>query len=160
MAFKLADKRSLKLSNMSLPISNNRAASAGSAYYTPKREKKLGESAVAMPDSEISQLLALTATGAAALYLYTAARQLLRLEKREDTLPKAVLIPGLHRYNLGERELWVLQGGLHYLLAHGRFKRCYCYSKTHANTIDCHFPISGDLAFGGNAHARDRAPHD
>jgi ABC-type uncharacterized transport system permease subunit len=80
---------------MSLPISNNRAASAGSAYYTPKREKKLGESAVAMPDSEISQLLALTATGAAALYLYAAARQLLRLEKREDTLPKAVLIPGL-----------------------------------------------------------------
>ena len=48
-----------------------------------------------MPESDVSQLLALTATGAAALYLYTAVRQLLRLEKREETLSKAVLIPGL-----------------------------------------------------------------
>ena len=48
-----------------------------------------------MPDSDVSQLLALIATGAAALYLYTAVRQLLRLEKREDTLSKAVLVPGL-----------------------------------------------------------------
>ena len=48
-----------------------------------------------MPDSDVSQLLALMATGAAALYLYTAVRQLLRLEKREETLSKAVLVPGL-----------------------------------------------------------------
>ena len=49
----------------------------------------------AMPYSDVSQLLALMATGAAALYLYTAVRQLLRLEKREETLSKAVLVPGL-----------------------------------------------------------------
>ena len=48
-----------------------------------------------MPDSDVSQLLALMAPGAAALYLYTAVRQLLRLEKREETLSKAVLVPGL-----------------------------------------------------------------
>ena len=48
-----------------------------------------------MPESDVSQLLALAATGAAALYLYTAVRQLLRLEKREETLSKVVLVPGL-----------------------------------------------------------------
>ena len=35
------------------------------------------------------------ATGAAALYLYTAVSQLLRLEKREESLSKAILIPAL-----------------------------------------------------------------
>ena len=48
-----------------------------------------------MPESDMSQFLAVMATGAAALYLYTAVSQLLRLEKREESLSKAILIPAL-----------------------------------------------------------------
>jgi len=48
-----------------------------------------------MADSEPSVLLAGIATTAAALYLYTAVRQLLRLEHKDESLPKMILIPGL-----------------------------------------------------------------
>ena len=42
-----------------------------------------------------SQVLAVAATLAAALYLYTAGQQLLRLERREEKLPRAILIPAI-----------------------------------------------------------------
>ena len=48
-----------------------------------------------MADSEPTVLLAGIATMAAALYLYTAVRQLLRLEHKDESLPKMILIPGI-----------------------------------------------------------------
>ena len=42
-----------------------------------------------------SQVLAVVATLAAALYLYTAVQQLLRLERREEKLPSAILFPAI-----------------------------------------------------------------
>ena len=50
-----------------------------------------------MANSEPTVLLAGIATTAAALYLYTAVRQLLRLEHKDESLPKMILIPGLVR---------------------------------------------------------------
>ena len=48
-----------------------------------------------MANSEPTVLLAGIATTAAALYLYTAVRHLLRLEHKDESLPKMILIPGL-----------------------------------------------------------------
>ena len=42
-----------------------------------------------------NEVLAVAATLAAALYLYTAVQQLLRLERREENLPRAILIPAV-----------------------------------------------------------------
>ena len=42
-----------------------------------------------------NQVLAVAATLAAALYLFTAAQQLLRLERREQKLPNAILFPAI-----------------------------------------------------------------
>lgn len=42
-----------------------------------------------------NEILAVAATMAAALYLYTAVQQLLRLERREEKLPRAILIPAV-----------------------------------------------------------------
>jgi ABC-type uncharacterized transport system permease subunit len=42
-----------------------------------------------------NQVLAVAATLAAALYLFTAVQQLLRLERREQKLPNAILLPAI-----------------------------------------------------------------
>ena len=42
-----------------------------------------------------NEMLAVAATLAAALYLYTAVQQLLRLERREEKLPRAILMPAV-----------------------------------------------------------------